>query len=76
MKNIPLEGRIIAIADVFDALTTIRPYKKAWEVEDALGYLQKESGTHFDPNLVKEFLKVLPKILEIKAEWPEEIQKK
>ncbi|TGM34326.1 HD domain-containing phosphohydrolase [Leptospira biflexa] len=75
-ENIPLEGRIIAIADVFDALTTIRPYKKAWEVEDALGYLQKESGTHFDPKLVNEFLKVLPKILEIKAEWPEEIQKK
>ncbi|MCW7462458.1 response regulator [Leptospira limi] len=75
-ENIPLEGRIIAIADVFDALTTVRPYKKAWEVEDALSYLQKESGTHFDPQLVKEFLKVLPKVLEIKAEWPEEMEKK
>ncbi|TGM80520.1 HD domain-containing phosphohydrolase [Leptospira bouyouniensis] len=74
-ENIPIEGRIIAIADVFDALTTVRPYKKAWEVEEALGYLQKESGTHFDPKLVKEFLKVIPKILEIKAEWPEEIEK-
>ncbi|TGL55232.1 response regulator [Leptospira kemamanensis] len=71
---IPLEGRIIAIADVFDALTTVRPYKKAWEVEDALSYLQKEAGTHFDPKLVKEFLTVIPKILEIKAEWPEEIE--
>lgn len=74
-ENIPIEGRIIAIADVFDALTTVRPYKKAWEVEEALGYLQKESGTHFDPKLVKEFFKVIPKILEIKAEWPEEIEK-
>ncbi|TGL14446.1 HD domain-containing phosphohydrolase [Leptospira levettii] len=74
-ENIPLEGRIIAIADVFDALTTVRPYKKAWEVEDALAFLQKEAGTHFDPQLVKEFLKVLPKVLEIKAEWPEEIEK-
>lgn len=74
-ENIPLEGRIIAIADVFDALTTVRPYKKAWEVEDALSFLQKEAGTHFDPQLVKEFLKVLPKVLEIKAEWPEEIEK-
>lgn len=73
-ENIPLEGRIIAIADVFDALTTVRPYKKAWEVEDALSYLQKEAGTHFDPKLVKEFLNVIPKILEIKAEWPEEIE--
>lgn len=74
-EKIPLEGRIIAIADVFDALTTVRPYKKAWEVEDALSYLQKESGTHFDPQLVKEFLKVLPKVLEIKAEWPEDMEK-
>lgn len=74
-ENIPLEGRIIAIADVFDALTTVRPYKKAWEVDDALAYLKKESGTHFDPKLVTEFLNVLPKVLEIKKEWPEEMER-
>ncbi|MDF3820453.1 response regulator [Leptospira sp. 96542] len=72
-ENIPLEGRIIAIADVFDALTTVRPYKKAWEVETAVDFLKKESGTHFDPILVEKFINVLPKILEIKNQWPEVI---
>ncbi|TGK83903.1 response regulator [Leptospira montravelensis] len=73
--QIPLEGRIIAIADVFDALTTVRPYKKAWDVSEAIDFLKKESGTHFDPELVKIFISVLPKILEIKNQWPEEIEK-
>lgn len=73
-EGIPLEGRIIAIADVFDALTTVRPYKKAWEVDVAIEFLKKESGTHFDPILVKRFISVLPKILEIKNQWPEEIE--
>ncbi|MCG6152444.1 HD domain-containing phosphohydrolase [Leptospira bandrabouensis] len=72
-EQIPLEGRIIAIADVFDALTTVRPYKKAWEVVDAVDFLKKESGSHFDPDLVQKFISVLPKILEIKNQWPEEI---
>ncbi|TGK86839.1 two-component system response regulator [Leptospira noumeaensis] len=70
--QIPLEGRIIAIADVFDALTTVRPYKKAWEVDEAIEFLKKESGTHFDPDLVQKFISVLPTILEIKNQWPEE----
>lgn len=73
-ENIPLEGRIIAIADVFDALTTVRPYKKAWEVESAIDFLKQESGKHFDPVLVQKFITVLPKILEIKNQWPEEIE--
>ncbi|MGE8719714.1 HD domain-containing phosphohydrolase [Leptospira terpstrae] len=73
-EGIPLEGRIIAIADVFDALTTVRPYKKAWEVDVAIEFLKKESGTHFDPILVEKFISVLPKILEIKNQWPEEIE--
>ncbi|PJZ45802.1 HD domain-containing phosphohydrolase [Leptospira brenneri] len=71
-ESIPLEGRIIAIADVFDALTTERPYKKAWEVDTAIEFLKKESGTHFDPVLVNQFISVLPKVLEIKKQWPEE----
>ncbi|PJZ82643.1 HD domain-containing phosphohydrolase [Leptospira meyeri] len=73
-EKIPLEGRIIAIADVFDALTTIRPYKKAWEVDAATDFLKQESGKHFDPVLVQKFITVLPKILEIKNQWPEEIE--
>ena len=70
-EEIPLEGRIVAIADVFDALTSARPYKKPWSVEDALGLLQRESGRHFDPQLVELFIQQLPGILEVKARWAE-----
>jgi putative two-component system response regulator len=65
-EEIPLAGRIIAIADVFDALTTERPYKKAWSVKDAVDLIEKNSGSHFDPNLVSLFREVLPSILDIK----------
>lgn len=60
---IPLEGRIVAIADVFDALTSIRPYKRAWSVEDALDLLQKEAGKHFDPGLVPYFVENIDPII-------------
>ncbi|MCC4273286.1 HD domain-containing phosphohydrolase [Marinomonas communis] len=73
-KEIPLEGRIAAIADVFDALTSERPYKKAWSVEDAVQLLQDESGKHFDPELVALFVQELPKILDIKNKFAEQIQ--
>jgi len=65
-EDIPLHGRIAAIADVFDALTTQRPYKDAWPVEQALNLLKEESGKHFDPKLVELFMASLPEILEIK----------
>jgi len=71
-EEIPLSGRIVAIADVFDALTTERPYKKAWTVEDAVNLINEESGKHFDPELVTLFHKVLPEILEIKVMYAEE----
>ena len=54
--SIPLEGRICAIADAFDALTTKRSYKAAMPVEKALAIIEKDSGTHFDPDLAKVFL--------------------
>jgi len=69
--EIPLVGRIVAIADVFDALTTVRPYKKAWPVEDAVDYIAQNRGTHFDPRLADLFLKILPDILAIRARYPE-----
>jgi putative two-component system response regulator len=69
--EIPLSGRIIAIADVFDALTTERPYKKAWTVEDAVKLIDEEAGTHFDPELVKVFHTVLPQMLDIKEKYAE-----
>lgn len=70
-KDIPLHGRVVAIADVFDALTTKRPYKKAWSVEDALEVIKKGAGTHFDTNLVEKFLSVMPEILKMKGKYAE-----
>lgn len=70
-EEIPLVGRIVAIADVFDALTTERPYKKAWRVEDAVNLIKEESGHHFDSALVKAFLDSLPEILKVKDRYAE-----
>lgn len=70
--DIPLEGRIVAIADVFDALTSERPYKKAWPVEQAVQLLRDEAGKHFDPELVPLFIELLPQVLQIKEQWAEE----
>ncbi|GLS90584.1 two-component system response regulator [Psychromonas marina] len=65
-EEIPLSARIVAIADVFDALTSDRPYKKAWSVEKAVALIESEAGKHFDPELVPEFKACLAKILMIK----------
>jgi putative two-component system response regulator len=62
-EGIPLVGRIVAIADVFDALTSKRPYKNAWSVEDSISYLQEQSGIRFDPKLVPLFVENLKPIL-------------
>ncbi|MFP4075349.1 MAG: HD domain-containing phosphohydrolase [Halochromatium sp.] len=66
---IPESARIVALADVFDALTMHRPYKDAWPVEQALEALSAGSGSHFEPRLVERFERILPQILEIKAGW-------
>lgn len=55
-EAIPLAGRIVAVADVFDALTHERPYKKAWPVAAALAEIERQSGTQFDPTAVAAFL--------------------
>ncbi|MGY6276895.1 response regulator [Methylomonas sp. MgM2] len=70
-EEIPRVGRIVAIADVFDALTSKRPYKEAWPVEDAVNWLIKYSGEHFDPQLTPLFIEALPEILKFKAEHDE-----
>lgn len=72
-EKIPLYGRIVAIADVFDALTSIRPYKRAWSVEDALEEIKRSRGSHFDPELVDVFVAALPEILEIKKKYSDEL---
>ncbi|MDH4200019.1 MAG: response regulator [Spirochaetia bacterium] len=68
-QAIPESARIVAIADVFDALTMVRPYKEAWPVEQALDLIRKESGAHFDPKLVQLFFSVEKEIIKIKNEW-------
>ncbi len=68
-EEIPLEGRIVAIADVFDALTSARKYKKAWSVEATVELLKEERGKHFDPNLVDRFIALLPEILKINEDY-------
>lgn len=71
-EAIPVEARIVAIADVFDALTSTRPYKKSWSIEDATAYIQNESGKHFDPDLVQAFIQVLPAIEKIREQLMDE----
>jgi len=72
-EQIPLEGRIGAIADVFDALTSDRPYKKAWSVDKAIDLIESESGKQFDPNLVFHFKKILDDVMEIRNMYLEEL---
>jgi putative two-component system response regulator len=68
-EQIPESARIVALADVFDALTMVRPYKDAWSVEDATKYLLTESGSHFDPRLVQLFEDNIESFYRIKEEW-------
>ncbi|MGB4361068.1 MAG: HD domain-containing phosphohydrolase [Rhodoferax sp.] len=68
---IPQSGRIAALADVFDALTSVRPYKKAWTVEAAVELITANSGQHFDPQLVEVFLQELPGIVAIRERFAE-----
>jgi len=70
-EAIPVEARIVALCDVFDALTSTRPYKKAWTVPDTLDYLRQQKGLHFEPVLVDLLEQQLPQILEIKQRWAE-----
>ena len=67
-KDIPLEGRLMAIADVYDALISERPYKKAFTHEEAVRIIQEGSGTHFDPILVESFLGVADTFAQIAKE--------
>jgi len=68
-KEIPESARIVAIADVFDALTMKRPYKEAWSIKEACDTLKKDSGIHFDKELVELFISIKDEILKIKAYW-------
>ena len=67
--DIPLFGRIVAIADVFDALTSERPYKQAWPIEQAASYMRTGSGGHFDPLCVEALLSCWDDVLDIHARY-------
>ncbi|OUR89567.1 two-component system response regulator [Methylophaga sp. 42_8_T64] len=73
-ENIAIEGRICALCDVFDALTSERPYKKAWTVEDTMTLIKEESGKHFDPTLVTCFESILDEVLAYRSEHMDELE--
>ena len=68
-KEIPLAGRIAALADVFDVLTTTLPYRRSWSLEEAIELVKNEAGHHFDPDLVRHFFDILPDILKVKDQY-------
>ena len=70
-EEIPAAGRLCAIADVFDALLSVRPYKRAWSVDSAVRHIRSEAGRHFDPEAVRVFDRCLPQILDIRARYPD-----
>lgn len=71
-EAIPLYGRIVAVADVFDALTSARPYKPSWELERATGFIRSNSGTHFDPTCVEAFFSAWEEALHIRDTFQDE----
>ncbi|AEJ60317.1 metal dependent phosphohydrolase with GAF sensor [Spirochaeta thermophila DSM 6578] len=73
-EEIPLLGRIVAIADTYDALTCRRCYKEAWEEEKALEEIQRLAGTAFDPSLVETFLSIHPNIQQIRKRYPDPVR--
>jgi putative two-component system response regulator len=68
-EQIPLVGRIVAVADVFDALTSERPYKKPWPMEEAVNFMKEQSGLHFDARVVDALMAVLPRVIEIRNSY-------
>jgi putative two-component system response regulator len=71
-EEIPIAGRITAIADVYDALISDRPYKSAWSMEEAVDRIKSDAGSHFDPDLVNVFLEILPEIQRIQHVYRED----
>src|SRR6266446_143 len=67
--HIPLCARIVAVADVYDALTSVRPYKAAWPEERAFEYITSQAGRHFDPRMVDAFLGMKSEVGQIQREW-------
>lgn len=75
-EKIPMVGRIVAVADVFDALVNKRHYKPAWDYGDAFAFLRRESGQHFDPSCVNALLKRIDQVMDIQRTFSEDMQPK
>ncbi|MFM1979991.1 MAG: hypothetical protein RLZ68_1256, partial [Pseudomonadota bacterium] len=69
-KNIPVFSRIVAVADVFDALTSDRPYRKAWALDQAVEFLKTGAGSHFDPDCVAAFLNGWDDVMAVRQRYP------
>lgn len=72
-EQIPILARICSVADVFDALTSTRPYKKPWAVEEATAWIISESGRYFDPAIVEAFKAAMPEILRVRELYRDDI---
>ena len=69
--EIPESARIVAVADVYDALSMKRPYKEPWPLEKILDFFNESAGSHFDSRMIETFLDIMPRVLEIRAQWDE-----
>ncbi|WP_037028419.1 HD domain-containing phosphohydrolase [Psychromonas aquimarina] len=74
--DIPLIARIVSVADVFDALLSVRPYKAAWSVENAIDFIKKQAGAQFDPQCVDAFCERLAEISQIQTDYPDHVRPK
>jgi HD-GYP domain-containing protein (c-di-GMP phosphodiesterase class II) len=68
-EDIPIVARIVAVADVFDALVSERPYKHAWTIEDGFAYLLSQKGKHFDASVIDAFLAHTDRVREIQGQY-------
>ncbi len=73
-EEISLEGRVVAVCDVFDALTSERPYKKAWDVDEALDWMLEQRGKHFQKELLDAFVETLPEVNKIRDQFTDVFQ--
>jgi len=72
-SDIPLIARIVTVADVYDALVSVRPYKDAWPVDETIEYLKAQAGTQLDPKCVEAFCVRIPQIMQIQKDYADEV---
>ncbi|MFV2065459.1 MAG: HD-GYP domain-containing protein, partial [Pirellulales bacterium] len=72
-EDIPIEGRMTAVADVFDALSSTRPYKEALDPSQCFSMMKEERGTHFDPTMLDLFFAHRDEVLALKAKYADAV---